>query len=301
MRTIGARGGYDEGMTLAPIMLCVLLGAAEPTTRPAEVVFDFDALPVRTQKLFERHAPNYVRVNDAIWSAELLVRYQRLPMTSAKAAEPYQTVDAPLLFEPASAKRARRFADIDKENEDLVGVNVLHGSVAAQQEGRVILSVKSQIMVIDALPEGMAPKRGDRLTVLCRAVGEATIYAGQDEVTVPLLEMLTRGAVRPVTPAELAEYFHTHGVDRFDRWQAKKVWDEKPKAKKVYVPADGTGVSQGGTNVGAGASEPVEVITEPGRYHWQWVRGGVRVPTLTAAVKPKVERPKEAEPAAPAE
>lgn len=278
-------------MTVTPILLAMVLSAAEPTTQPAEAAFDFEALPIRTKKLFETHAPNYVRVNKAIWSAELLVRYQRLPNTSAKAREPYMTDDAPLLFEPASGKRARKIADIDPEMPELVGVNVLHGSVLERQEQRVILSVKRQFMVIDDVPLDRPIKRGQRLTVLCRAVGKAKLYAGQEQVEVPLLSLITQGPVRPVTPAELAEYFHQHGVDRFDRWQSRKVWDKRPKAKTVYVPTDGVGVGQGrgGTNVGSGASEPVEVITEKGEYHWQWVRGGVRVPTLLRAVQRKTE------------
>jgi hypothetical protein len=79
---------------------------------------------------------------------------------------------------------------------------------------------------------------------------------------------VTTGPVRQVTPDELARYFAKHHLDRFDRWQPRKVWDEPPKAKTIYVDPQQTGVTQRtGPNerrtFGMGTAEPTEVITGP--------------------------------------
>jgi hypothetical protein len=254
--------------------------------------FNYEALPRVAQLAFERETINHVAINDEIWSIELLLRYDRLPVTSP-VREAFTARDAPLFYNPVTDKRATSVKQIASQVDSLA---IIVGAVAQRRDDTAAINTPEGIRIVRDLPEGLADRPSTRVVLLCRKTDDVVeitfdiqrsdgVVVGQKKDKAPVYRYLSDGAVRQVGPAELAEYFARHRIERFDRWQSKKVWDEQPVARKDYVPAGGP-MSGGATRTpdGGGAAvgsyNPREVIVNPGKYHWQWLRGGKPVPSL---------------------
>ena len=252
-------------------------GTDEPAADRQEQPVAYAELPEGLQRRFEREAANYVRIGDRLWSVELLRRFENTSTHARENAEPYQDANAPLIYDPVGEQRARQFKQIDPEAADLA---LVEGSVVLVHPRAVMLRTAYGLVYLSDLAEGHGFETGDELRVIGRRNGEKDYRLGPEKKKAPRFDRVTDARVQLVGGEELAIYLQQHQIERFDRWRFRKVWDERPKAKKVYVRTDGRGVQQGGTGAGVSSSEPVEVITDPGKYHWQWTRGGQRVPHL---------------------
>lgn len=240
-------------------------------------------MPKRLSAVFEREAHGYLRVNGRIVAIDGWLQRARLPQNSRRR-EPFTTPDAPLFFDPVTGKRARALSDLASE-ANLENIVLLYGTVADAQGPMALINTVRGLAVVRDLPEPAPRDPQNRVLVIGRPDGEATIHVGDRRRTVPLVRYAADGPVRPVTAAELAEWVQVHNIGRFEQWRARKVWDERPKAKRVYESAGG----MGGGGIGVGRAEPREVITDPGEYHWEWIRGGRRVPTIFAL--PNAQQP----------
>lgn len=248
---------------------------------PGAGAFDFARLPVGIQKQFEREADNYIRINDTIWSIELWRRQNRVSTESAHESEPYRQPDAPLFYDPAHDRRARSLRDILGPADDHL---LLSGTVMQSFDdppGRMI-NADGQFTFIADPPKDMPTEPKSPVMLIAKPDGALDYHLNGKPARAPRVRVIVDGRVRFVTPAELAEYFDKHNLDRLDRWQSRKVWDEPPKARTVYVEADRTSTGRAATAaardvVGMGTSEKAEVITDPGKYHWEWTKVGQRV------------------------
>jgi hypothetical protein len=117
-----------------------------------------------------------------------------------------------------------------------------------------------------------------------KPVGKFSYFVGKQKRTGVAYEIVTDGPMRPVSPAELCAWVQRHEVERFEQWRYRKVWDAEPRARKEYQTAERrSSPTDRNGSVGVGATEPVEIITDPGEYHYEWIRGGRRIPPLRAA------------------
>jgi len=242
---------------------------AAPNT--AQRIIPFDDLPGVTRRAFKREASNYLRVGDRIWSIQAWLRLERIPTASRARREPYLVKAAPLFYDPVSGRHVNNFSDIDPSIGD---VSLVYGTVT-NTNGEVawINTVHGLVYVmgLDAMPERDAAQR---VLLIVKPAGKAKLEHGDATRTAPAARVATDSPVSKVTPAALARYFQRHGIERFEQWRYRRVWDDKPQAKKVYQQASRTS----GPGVAMGAAEPREVITDPGQYHYEWIRGGRPVP-----------------------
>ncbi len=257
--------------------------------------FDFNALPLGVQKLFEREASNYLRIGDEIWSIELWLRAQRFASASVDKREPYQLKDAPLFYRPVEGKRARQLHETMAGRSD---AHLLTGSVMAVGDDSILLTTSQGLVLIVRLPGDWTYQKGDTLIAPVVRDGDFQYTANGKPAVGPRYTPAPKKRVRPVTPAELAQHFAVHRIDRFHRWQPRKVWDRQPKSKIVYNRSGGVRSEQSRANrpgtyrrmveelerkrdrIASQRSTGREVITDPGEYHWQWVATGTPVPLL---------------------
>lgn len=251
----------------------------DPTPTDTDQPFDFASLSPAVQRQFAREAENYIRINDHIWSMELWLRQQRLSTQSAAKSEPYRQPDAPLFYDPVLDRRARTLADIVGE---AAAPRLITGSVVQHDPQGLMIQSEGKLLFVTHAPAGTPTEPKSPVLLLAFPDGVLRFNLDGKPAEAPRYRAVRHGPVRRVAPDELARYFARHDLDRFDRWQPRKVWDQPPKAKTIYVDPQQTGATQRtGPNerqtFGMGTAEPTEVITDPGKYHWQWIRGGRRV------------------------
>lgn len=286
------RGGRTLGsMLVAVFMACMFAPPATAQADPADdaattndqtaEVIPFERLTPRMQRVFELQAPRYLRVGQDVWSIEVWLRRERLGAPSRASLEPYLEKEAPIFFNPVTGERTRTLGEIDKEAGE---VAMLLGKPIEYDASGALFSSTDGIAYVRGLPREPVTDRTGRTLVICQRDGEFDYYVGRDKRTAPAVKIVDDGPVRKVSPAELAQWVQRHEIERFEQWRFRKVWDRDPKAKKVYVGADGRAASTDtGGEIGAGTAEPVEVITDRGAYHYEWTRVGRRVPYLRAA------------------
>lgn len=254
----------------------------EPARAPRRVV-PFDQLPRRVQLRFEREAEQYLRIGDDVWSIEVWLRLQRSGKMSAEALEPYAAEDAPIFYNPATDQRARTLGDIDPKAGELV---LIYGSPMATtiKHGGLVNTRRGIVCLTDTPVSRDDADRAGRVLIVAEPDQTIEVATRNGRVKIPAVAPRDDAFVRPASAGELAEHFQRHGIDRFEQWRYRKVWDEKPEAQRVYQSAEnrGAGTDTGG-RIGAGTSEPREVVTDAGKYHYQWLRGGSRIPPLRAA------------------
>ncbi len=259
-------------------MLCLVYGAAlapaaDPNAPPT--IVPFDQLPDHVQRVFDREATAYIRVRDRIWSIDTWQRRERIPVSLHERRDPYVSPNAPLFYDPVRDIRA---PSLGRTAPALGDVALIYGALAGTNgEVAWINTVHGLVYVMD-LPGEPQPDSTQRVLYVVQPAGEANLKIGDETRTAPAARVMHEGQVDTVIGAELADYFQRHGVDRFEQWRFRKVWDEKPQARKVYRQADRVV----GPGVGMGTAEPGEVITNPGQYHYRWTRSGRRVPPMQA-------------------
>lgn len=248
---------------------------AEPNA-PAAVVA-FDDLPAVTQRAFEREAHHYIRVGRKLWSIEAWLRLMRIPKAASSRREPYLSADAPLFYDPVADRRARTIDEVAPGR----GEAALVYGVVVNTNGRVAwLRTVHGLLYVSGLDGEPVRDAARRALFIVEPAGEVKLRADGDETrTAPAARVAAGAAMRKVTAAELAEYVQRHGIERFEQWRYRKVWDERPEARKVYRRSS----EVGGPGVGVGTAEPGEVITNPGVYHYAWTRVGRRVPPMRQA------------------
>ncbi len=254
--------------------LLVLPAHAEDQT------FEYAQLPRGIQRQFEREAANYLRIGEHLWSIELWLRQARMSTQSTARHEPFRQPDAPLFYDPVRNRRAVSLRAILGENDShviVVGRVVQH---YAKPRGTMV-NVSGRMVFIADPPEDAPTQPKASLMLIAKRDGIMDYRLNGKPARATRMVAVTDGPVRLVKPAELAQYFHQHQLKRFDRWQFRKVWDEQPKARRVYQQTEKQGVTTGSTStrtgVGMGRAQPTEVIVDRGKYHWEFIRGGKRV------------------------
>ena len=249
--------------------------AGQPPAPDTPAIVPFDQLSTGQQRVFERQAENYIKVGQAIWSIEVWLRIQRSPALSAKALEPYGATDAPIFYDPVADRRVQSLTDLHPSAKDYA---IVYGKVADRSDhGALIITRQGAVYVYD-LPDPTPTDSTKRTLLIVKPDGQVKVHAGKDTVALPAFRIADACPMQTITPAQLAEWAQQRQVERFEKWRFRKVWDRDPKAKTVYVGADkkAAPTDTGGT-VAAGSSEPVEIVTDAGQYHYEWQRAGPHV------------------------
>jgi len=276
-------------------------GAAAADADAVREPIPFDELPPNVRLRFERATANYLFVGRTLWAIESWLRLQRFA-PDAGPAEPYYTDDAPLFYDPVADRRVQSLDEVtadlsDPPDDPFV---LLYGKLADRQPGVALIQTPRGIALVTDLPEDRRPDATGRLLLIGQHVGEAELRMGGETRPIPRVRYRADGPVRRPTARQLVAYFQQHEIDRFHRFQPRKVWDERPKARKVYETASSSGSSdRRGGGVGIGAAEPREVITDPGEYHWTWLPDGNPTPPLHRLTHPDSDESNEPDDSSP--
>ncbi len=90
-------------LILAVLLCSCLLHAEEPPATQAAVP-QLSGQHPRTQRAFKKHAKNWVRIGEVLWSIEVKNFSKRKLKGSAKARAPYEADNAPFYYDPITGK-----------------------------------------------------------------------------------------------------------------------------------------------------------------------------------------------------
>lgn len=270
-------------LALLPSPAASAQASSEPpitVPQPPPATVPLDQLSIGHQRLFERQAENYLRAGDSLWSIEVWLRIQRSASESREALAPYASADAPIFYDPLGDRRVQKLNDLHPQASQFA---IVYGKVIDKSPQGALVLTRQGLVYVYELPDAAPTDSTGRVLLITRPDGQMTYKAGDQMRSAPAVRIASDAPLAPVSPAQLCEWVQQNKVERFEQWRYKKVWDRDPTARTVYVGAENkSSPTDAGGRISAGSSEPVEVVTDSGEFHYEWTRGGPRVPVIRA-------------------